>query len=102
VTAAVQNRRAHHRYAIEAKLEYRSVEKGKIGPIHQGLTVNLSRQGVLFLDRDHSTEVGSSVRLTIALPIEGRQLHAVGTVVRVEGDHVAVEFARCSFEAHWH
>jgi hypothetical protein len=102
VTAPVQNRRNHQRFSIEAELQYRSPRKGKTGTIHYGMTINLSSRGALFLAGSHSLEVGDNVRLTIPWPVQvgdgALQLFAAGVVIRIEGDHVAVKFLRCSFE----
>lgn len=98
--ASQSERRASKRFPIALKLRYRLLGN-RAKTFRNGITVNMSSQGVLFVD-EHNLTVGTKVEAHIYWPVKLQELVPlnlvlVGSVVRLEVGYIALAFTRHEF-----
>lgn len=96
-------RRSACRYPVIAGVEYKIL--GAVLKSGRGQTVNISSRGVLLQTRD-TLLVGGRIVLSIAWPAQLDEkltltLRVFGSIVRVQGNLVAVKISRYEFRARW-
>lgn len=87
--AMLAERRGYYRIPIQAPVRFTTGKKSA-----EGTSVNISRSGIL-IEAGGRLAQGDTVEMTIDLPKPGRQIRAVGEVVRVdEQGRAGIHFTR--------
>jgi PilZ domain len=99
-----RDRRRFRRYPLDTNLTYRLRSAEAPKTIFSGRTLNMSRNGLLFIDHRPTDvlEVGTRLELQVDWPVDsvvlpGRVACLSGTVVRRQANSVAVAIVRFTF-----
>ena len=97
---AESERRGFTRCTVETELEYRQLGTAAAPPL-RGRLVNLSGTGLMLEAQHGALPPGAEVEVMIPWPSRSRTvglyLHAVGHVLRAEGNRVALAIEQSSF-----
>jgi hypothetical protein len=99
-----RKRRPDAGYAVQADVEYRILEGGKVTEEGCGRTLTMSNESVLF-EAGHSLPVARHIELSIAWPgslglAAGLALRVTGQTVRATGNQTGVSIETADFQTH--
>jgi PilZ domain len=97
----LHERRSCNRYPIRLDVEYRLLNRRQVERFGFGITLNISRDGILF-HADEALPIGRSIKLAMQWPLllEGKctlKLHMRGVIVRSDAKRAAVQISHHEF-----